>query len=43
MIVQWNCHPESMGSRNTLLTADFTTPALPRSGHEVVQFNTQMS
>ena len=23
--------------------ADFTTPALPRSGHEVVQFNTQMS
>ena len=28
MIVQWNCHPESMGSRNTLLTADFTTPAV---------------
>jgi hypothetical protein len=28
MIVQWNCHPESMGSRNTLLTADFTTPVV---------------
>jgi hypothetical protein len=23
LIVQWNCHPESMGSRNTQLTADF--------------------
>jgi hypothetical protein len=23
LIVQWNCHPESMGSKNTLLTADF--------------------
>ncbi|MEX2186479.1 MAG: neutral/alkaline non-lysosomal ceramidase N-terminal domain-containing protein [Pirellulales bacterium] len=23
ILVQWNCHPESMGSRNTLLTADF--------------------
>ena len=22
-LVQWNCHPESMGSKNTLLTADF--------------------
>lgn len=23
LIVQWNCHPEAMGSRNTMLTADF--------------------
>jgi hypothetical protein len=23
LLVQWNCHPESLGSRNTLLTADF--------------------
>lgn len=23
ILVQWNCHPESLGSRNTLLTADF--------------------
>jgi hypothetical protein len=23
LIVQWNCHPESLGRRNTLLTADF--------------------
>jgi len=23
LLVQWNCHPEAMGSRNTLLTADF--------------------
>jgi len=23
LIVQWNCHPEAMGSRNTELTADF--------------------
>ncbi len=23
LIVQWNCHPEAMGSRNTQLTADF--------------------
>jgi hypothetical protein len=23
LIVQWNCHPESLGPRNTLLTADF--------------------
>ncbi|MCA9205357.1 MAG: hypothetical protein KDA59_20035, partial [Planctomycetales bacterium] len=23
VLVQWNCHPEAMGSRNTLLTADF--------------------
>jgi len=24
IIVQWNCHPEAMGSKNTELTADFT-------------------
>lgn len=23
ILVQWNCHPENLGSRNTLLTADF--------------------
>lgn len=23
LLVQWNCHPEELGSRNTLLTADF--------------------
>ena len=23
LMVQWNCHPESLGSKNTLLTADF--------------------
>ena len=23
MIVQWNCHPEALGGKNTLLTADF--------------------
>lgn len=25
LVVQWSCHPEAMGSRNTLLTADFVT------------------
>lgn len=23
LLVQWNCHPEAMGSKNTLITADF--------------------
>jgi hypothetical protein len=23
LLVQWNCHPEALGSKNTLLTADF--------------------
>jgi hypothetical protein len=23
LLVQWNCHPEALGSRNTLVTADF--------------------
>jgi hypothetical protein len=23
ILVQWNCHPENLGSKNTLLTADF--------------------
>lgn len=23
ILVQWNCHPEALGSRNTLITADF--------------------
>jgi hypothetical protein len=33
IIVQWNCHPESLGGRNRLLTADFplaTVAALKR-------------
>jgi hypothetical protein len=33
LVVQWNCHPESLGSKNTLLTADFpwaTVAALER-------------
>jgi hypothetical protein len=33
MLVQWNCHPESLGSKNKLLTADFpwaTVAALQR-------------
>lgn len=36
LLVQWNCHPESLGSRNTLLTADFpwaTVAALERQYH----------
>lgn len=34
ILVQWNCHPENLGSRNTLLTADFpyyTIKALEKS------------
>ncbi len=23
LVVQWNCHPEALGSRNTLITADY--------------------
>lgn len=33
LLVQWNCHPESLGSRNRLITADFpfaTVGALER-------------
>ena len=43
LLVQWNCHPESMGSRNTLLTADFpayTVEALrKRHGCPVAYFS----
>jgi len=28
LIVQWNCHPEALGSRNTALTADFVASAV---------------
>jgi len=28
LLVQWNCHPEELGSRNTLLTADFIYAAV---------------
>jgi hypothetical protein len=28
ILVQWNCHPETLGSKNTLITADF--PAFTR-------------
>jgi len=30
LLVQWNCHPESMGSRNTELTADFPYATVAR-------------
>jgi hypothetical protein len=43
IIVQWNCHPESLGPRNKLLTADFpwaTVRALEkRYGCPVVYFS----
>lgn len=28
VLVQWNCHPEAMGPRNTLLTADFPSTTI---------------
>jgi hypothetical protein len=28
LIVQWNCHPETLDSKNTLLSADFVAPAV---------------
>jgi Neutral/alkaline non-lysosomal ceramidase, N-terminal len=28
VLVQWNCHPETLGSKNTLITADFAAPAI---------------
>jgi hypothetical protein len=28
LVVQWNCHPESMGSENTQITADFPWAAI---------------
>ncbi|MEX0587125.1 MAG: hypothetical protein WD176_10805 [Pirellulales bacterium] len=36
LLVQWNCHPESLGSKNTLLTADFpyATVAALRKQHQ---------
>ena len=36
LLVQWNCHPENLGSRNTLLTADFpyATVAALETRHE---------
>lgn len=35
ILLQWNCHPESLGSRNTLITADFpwATVAAMRERH----------
>jgi hypothetical protein len=30
IIVQWNCHPEAMGSKNTLITADFPWATIHR-------------
>ncbi len=42
IIVQWNCHPEALGSKNTLITADFcaaTVAAVERAqGCPVVYF-----
>jgi hypothetical protein len=28
IVVQWNCHPETLGSKNTLLSADFVGPTV---------------
>ncbi|HZY87550.1 MAG TPA: neutral/alkaline non-lysosomal ceramidase N-terminal domain-containing protein [Gemmataceae bacterium] len=28
LVVQWNCHPETLGSKNTLVSADFVGPAV---------------
>jgi hypothetical protein len=28
IVVQWNCHPETLGSRNTRLSSDFVGPAV---------------
>jgi hypothetical protein len=28
LIVQWNCHPETLGGKNTLLSADFVGPTV---------------
>lgn len=30
LVVVWNCHPEALGSRNTLLTADFPATTVER-------------
>lgn len=30
LLVQWNCHPEALGSKNTLLTADFPCATVAR-------------
>lgn len=30
LLVQWNCHPEALGPRNTLLTADFCATTVAR-------------
>jgi hypothetical protein len=30
LIVQWNCHPEAMGSKNTEITADFCAATVAR-------------
>jgi hypothetical protein len=34
LIVQWNCHPESLGSKNTLLTADFNWATVAKLGEQ---------
>jgi hypothetical protein len=28
LLVQWNCHPETLGSKNTLITADFSASTI---------------
>jgi hypothetical protein len=30
LLVQWNCHPEALGPRNTLITADFCATTVAR-------------
>lgn len=32
LLVQWNCHPEALGSKNKLLTSDFVGPAVAALG-----------
>jgi Neutral/alkaline non-lysosomal ceramidase, N-terminal len=41
LVVQWNCHPETLGSKNTLITADFpasTIAALEQRYHAPVAY-----
>jgi hypothetical protein len=42
LVVQWNCHPETLGSKNTLVSADFVGPTVAylekRRGCPVVYF-----
>jgi hypothetical protein len=43
LLVQWNCHPETLGSKNTLITADFPASVIAtlekRDGAPVTYFS----